>query len=124
LRQRTAKSAPFSGTAMHENSLIGPELRGHIEFFGFHEAAGGLVFGGWVTRASIEPLQAAEFVVTFSIGELVGRGTVAFCPSDENAATGLAAIIFVPAPDRPLGNFISIKARGHRGELRTASGHM
>jgi GT2 family glycosyltransferase len=103
---------------MAETALSrGADFRGHIDFFGYHPGAGGLVCGGWVSHAAAEALPDAELVLGFEERDIAGRGSIGFFPREGLGGIGVGMVLFVPAAGRPAGEFFSITTREHGGRL-------
>ncbi len=95
----------------------GPDYRGHIDVFGFHDGAGGLFFIGWVSDDIAAALPDADLVLGFEKQDLDGRGVAVFYPRSDLPPHSTGMVLFVAAGKRPAGEFFSIATRAHRGKL-------
>ncbi len=86
----------------------GREYRGHVDFFGFHDGARALVFGGWASHALADALRPGELAIAFSGGGATGQAMVSFYPREALGALGIGMLVVMPAGRRPAGAFLSI----------------
>ena len=82
---------------------------GYIDFYGYHEAAGGWLFCGWVT----EPWDGAEppqVVVGFDGTELTGSSHAAFFQRSDLGGSGVGLLMFVATstPNRGTGGLRAV----------------
>jgi len=102
---------------MEHEGAAAAGLRGHIDFFGYHAGAGGFIFGGWVSHAAAEAIPHCELILGFAERDVRGRGVAAFYPREGLGKLGVGMVLFVPAPERPAGEFFSVTTREHGGRL-------
>jgi GT2 family glycosyltransferase len=82
--------------------------RGHIDLYGFNEAASGAVFCGWVSHRLAEEIGPGEFILRFGATEVSGTGVVTFYHREQLGDLGVGIVLFVWLKERPVEPLASV----------------
>ena len=83
-------------------------ITGFIDVYGYHAAAGGWVFAGWVTSPWRTDQRPDRLNVSFDLGEVEGRAIGIIYPRSDLKGAGEGAIFFLPASSASLGPLCSL----------------
>jgi GT2 family glycosyltransferase len=99
-------------------------VSGGIDTYGYHAAAGGWLFSGWIEPAGTETLPPGRLAAAFQEGDLEGEAFVTLFPRPD-LGDGVAGIAFyLRAPAARLGHLclVSFEADARRAILPAAPG--
>jgi len=99
------------------------EYRGHIDFYGFNEAASGAVFCGWVSHRLAEEIGPGEFILRFAATEVSGTGVVTFYHREQLGDLGVGIVLFVWLKERPVGPLVSLTVAAGKGVVAITPSH-
>ena len=102
--------APPSPIAQGEHR--GQDYCGHVDFFGFHDGGGGLVFGGWASGPLAEAIRHGEVTVSFEGGSVGNSALVSFYRRPPLGERGVGLLLVAPCEQRPDGAFVSLTTGG------------
>ncbi len=87
----------------------------YIDFYGYHPAADGWLFCGWIPLAALRAAQQMDCHgtarVSFEDGELTGNIVLAGFERDDLANRGIGVVLFLASSGRPLGRLVTIDLR-------------
>jgi GT2 family glycosyltransferase len=98
-------------------------LDGFVDFYGYHRAAGGWFFCGWVTRSWTASIGPDGIIAHFTDGDLDSEETIAgFYARDDMEGRGIGFVMFLHGTGRPLGNLdaIEMQVRGLSSSIRAS----
>jgi GT2 family glycosyltransferase len=81
---------------------------GFVDFYGYHAAAGGWFFCGWVTLGWRDGEAPENVVVSFQEGDVGGEAFAALYPRQDLRDGGEGIVFFVRGPVTPLGSLCSV----------------
>jgi GT2 family glycosyltransferase len=83
-------------------------VRGYVDFYGYHAAAGGWFLCGWISLAVPEDGPPPAFTLRFDQGDASGQAILCFFDRQDLAGAGRGMVAFVAAPGRVLGSLRSV----------------
>ncbi len=96
-----------------------PDATGHgyIEYFGYHEAAGGWFLSGWISRGWSGRQAPDRWVIAFEQGDLRGEMIATTFARPELPAGAEGVVLFLRAGPAPLGTLCAVSL--HAGGVRS-----
>lgn len=95
-----------------QESVQVSQLPGYIDFYGFHPAAGGLVFCGWIPLPNLDAPSRADCHgtarVLFDDGELVGDVVLSRFERDDLSRRGIGVALLLAISGRFLGRLVAV----------------
>jgi GT2 family glycosyltransferase len=86
--------------------------RGHIDFYGYHTAAHGWFFCGWVTPEHPALDGRVNIIAYFEQGQIGGAAMLSTLLRADLAGAGVGVAIYLRGSGRPLGSLISLSLTG------------
>jgi GT2 family glycosyltransferase len=83
-------------------------IRGLIDFYGYHNAAGGWFFCGWIDRGWPEGGSPASTLVSFDEGYIAGEAVALLYPRQDLADGAEGIAFFVRGDPKPLGKLCGV----------------
>lgn len=111
--KHSRKAAPATRPeAQPANSAPHPEptaqlapFPGHVDFYGYSNAAGGWLFCGWAARPPrTDQAEPVEFRSQFERSHVTSKATLAFYQRDDLDSKAVGVIAFAPGTSRAVGN--------------------
>jgi GT2 family glycosyltransferase len=84
-------------------------VKGFVDFYGYHPAAAGWVFSGWIAQGWREGQSPDRIVLSFDEGDIDGDAFAILYPRHDLSDDGLGIAFFVTGGHRPLGKLNSVK---------------
>lgn len=112
----TASDAPAASPGAVELPRTEPktgqsrvELKGYVDFYGYHTLAGGWCFAGWVTRQGDVLQNLGAVTVRFTRGALeLDAMSLIFPRNDISGEDAVGFCVFLPAPPSTPGELVSV----------------
>jgi GT2 family glycosyltransferase len=99
-----------------------PTASGSVDFYGYHAAAGGWLFCGWITDGWQEGSYPENVRICFEKDDIVGDATVVLYPRPDLTDGGKGIVVFVEGHAAPVGSLclLTFEAAGIRATLSRA----
>jgi len=91
-----------------QRGSVAASVGGFIDCYGYHAAAGGWLFCGWVSQGWAEGQQPTRIVASFDENEIGGEAEAALYPRHDLKDDAAGAMFFVQGSGAPLGGLCSI----------------
>jgi GT2 family glycosyltransferase len=85
-----------------------PPVGGFIDFYGYHNAAGGWLLCGWVAQSWPEGTSPGEITIVFETGYVRGQALGVLFERPELQGVASGAMFFVPGPAPAYGAFCAL----------------
>ncbi len=82
--------------------------RGHIDFYGYHTAAHGWFFCGWLTPEHPAIDGRVNIIAYFEQGQIAGAAVMSTLPRPDLGGAGVGVVIYLRGSGRPMGGLISL----------------
>ena len=86
--------------------------RGHIDFYGYHTAAHGWFFCGWLAPEHPALDGRVNVIAYFEQGQIAGAAMMSPLPRPDLGGAGVGVVIYLRGSGRPLGGLISLSLAG------------
>jgi GT2 family glycosyltransferase len=112
-----------SRTPKHSNALS-PQFEGYVDVYGYHEAACGWIFAGWMTTEHGATFDTCDALARFEGTSLSDRNDIIYYPRPDVEERGLGFVFFLSSPTKTANNFqcLSFELGGAARDVMLAHG--